>query len=86
MRFPFDTIKIDRTFLNKKAGPERPIILKSIVTMAHDLGMQVIAEGVEGETDALELEHMGCELAQGFHFGPGVSAVDAMQLLTKKAA
>ncbi|EFL88894.1 EAL domain-containing protein [Ahrensia sp. R2A130] len=86
MRFPFDTIKIDRAFLDKQAGPERPIILKSIVTMAHDLGMQVIAEGAESERDALELEQMGCEFAQGFHFGPGVSADDAMQLLTRKAA
>ncbi len=81
MRFPFDTIKIDRSFVSNAEGKGRPIILKSIVSMAHDLGMQVVAEGAEDENDALELHHLGCEYAQGFAFGEPMSAAIAFQAL-----
>ncbi|MEO1397596.1 MAG: EAL domain-containing protein [Pseudomonadota bacterium] len=73
MRFPFDTIKIDRSFVTSANGQSRPIILRSIVSLAHDLGMKVVAEGAEDETDALELMQMGCEYAQGFLFGHPMS-------------
>ena len=73
MRFPFDTIKIDRSFVTSANGQSRPIILRSIVGLAHDLGMKVVAEGAEDETDALELMQIGCEYAQGFLFGQPMS-------------
>ncbi len=68
-RFPFDVIKIDRSFLSetKKNGGEA--ILSSIVALAHELGMEVVAEGVENENDAERLRTLGCEYAQGFLFG-----------------
>ena len=81
MRFPFDTIKIDRSFVANAGGKGRPVILRSIVGMAHDLGMQVVAEGAENETDALELHQLGCEYAQGFLFGEPMSAATAFQAL-----
>jgi EAL domain-containing protein (putative c-di-GMP-specific phosphodiesterase class I) len=50
--------------------------------MAHDLGMDVVAEGAETDSDAVELYQLGCEYAQGFAFGEPMEADSAMRLLT----
>jgi diguanylate cyclase (GGDEF)-like protein/PAS domain S-box-containing protein len=81
-RFPFDTIKIDKSFVKPTSSGARPVILRSIVAMAHDLGMDVVAEGVETDSDAVELSQLGCEFAQGFAFGEPMSAERARNLLT----
>ena len=81
MRFPFDTIKIDRSFVTNSQGSGRPTILRSIVGMAHDLDMEVVAEGAEDENDALELHQLGCEYAQGFLFGEPMASSVALQAL-----
>ena len=60
MRFPFDTLKIDQSFLRNNNQPQRPIILHSIVTMAHDLGLKVVAEGIENESDIVQLRQLNC--------------------------
>ncbi|MFL6798772.1 MAG: EAL domain-containing protein [Xanthobacteraceae bacterium] len=80
-RFPFDTIKIDQSFVRTNGKGSRPVILRSIVALAHDLGMEVVAEGAETDSDAVELYQLGCEYAQGFHFGEPMSADDARALL-----
>jgi diguanylate cyclase (GGDEF)-like protein/PAS domain S-box-containing protein len=54
-RFPFDTIKIDQSFVRTTTRGTRPVILRSIISMAHDLGMEVVAEGAETDSDAVEL-------------------------------
>ncbi|MFT0862641.1 EAL domain-containing protein, partial [Ancylobacter sp. G4_0304] len=84
-RFPFDTIKIDRTFV-KALGrngnkAQRPIILRTIVNMAHDLGMDIVAEGIEAEPAAVALGKIGCRYGQGYLFGEPMSAEDARKLL-----
>ncbi|MGH6818148.1 MAG: EAL domain-containing protein [Methylovirgula sp.] len=80
-RFPFDTIKIDRSFVRHNGRGARPVILRSIVALAHDLEMNVIAEGTESESDAIELYQLGCEYAQGYAFGHPMSASDARKLV-----
>ncbi|MGH6664535.1 MAG: EAL domain-containing protein, partial [Pseudolabrys sp.] len=80
-RFPFDTIKIDQSFVRTTATGKRPVILRSIIALAHDLGMEVVAEGAETDSDAVELYQMGCEYAQGFAFGEPMSAQAASGLL-----
>ena len=80
-RFPFDTIKIDQSFVRTNGKGTRPVILRSIVALAHDLGMEVVAEGAETDSDAVELYQLGCEYAQGYHFGEPMSAEDARNLL-----
>jgi EAL domain-containing protein (putative c-di-GMP-specific phosphodiesterase class I) len=57
------------------------VILRSIIALAHDLGMDVVAEGAETDSDAVELYQMGCEYAQGFAFGEPMSAQAAAGLL-----
>jgi diguanylate cyclase (GGDEF)-like protein/PAS domain S-box-containing protein len=85
-RFPFDTIKIDQSFVRANGKGARPVILRSIVALAHDLGMEVVAEGAETDSDAVELYQLGCEYAQGFHFGEPMSADDAKALLQADSA
>jgi EAL domain-containing protein (putative c-di-GMP-specific phosphodiesterase class I) len=80
-RFPFDTIKIDQSFVRQNGKGARPVILRSIVTLAHDLGMEVVAEGVETESDAIELYQLGCEYAQGYAFGHPISTIEARKLV-----
>ena len=85
-RFPFDTIKIDQSFVRTTAKGTRPVILRSIVSLAHDLGMDVVAEGAETESDAVELSQLGCEYAQGFIFGAPMTAEKARELLQPEPA
>ncbi|MCL2384363.1 MAG: EAL domain-containing protein [Alphaproteobacteria bacterium] len=80
-RFPFDTIKIDQSFVRQNGNGSRPIILRSIVNLAHELGMEVVAEGAETESDAIELYQFGCEFAQGYAFGHPISATEARKLV-----
>lgn len=81
-RFPFDTIKIDQSFVRMTPHGKRPVLLRSIIALAHDLGMDVVAEGAETDSDAVELYQLGCEYAQGFAFGEPMSADEARELLT----
>jgi len=67
--FPVDTLKIDRAFI---AGMDRDLdtheIVRIIVMLAHNLGLKVVAEGVERQQQVELLRHIGCELAQGYLF------------------
>jgi diguanylate cyclase (GGDEF)-like protein len=77
-RFPVDTLKIDRSFITKmNQGDENVEIVKTILTLAGNLGMQVIAEGVETEEQLQELRLLKCHYAQGFLFSKPLTASDA---------
>jgi len=80
-RFPFDTIKIDRSFVKQTGKGSRPVILRSIIQLAQDLGLDVVAEGAETESDAIELFQLGCAYAQGYAFGRAISAQEARKLV-----
>jgi EAL domain-containing protein (putative c-di-GMP-specific phosphodiesterase class I) len=80
-RFPFDTLKIDQSFVRTTSKGTRPVVLRSIIALAHDLGMEVVAEGAETDADIVELYQLGCEYAQGFAFGEPMTADQARQLL-----
>ena len=79
-RFPFDTIKVDQSFVRELAHG-KPVILRSIVRLAQELGMDVVAEGAESESEAIELYQMGCDYAQGFVFGEAMTPAQARQLV-----
>ncbi|MGL5448526.1 MAG: EAL domain-containing protein, partial [Rhabdaerophilum sp.] len=80
-RFPFDTLKIDQSFVRHDETGKRPLILRSIVGLAHDLGMDIVAEGAESEADTVELFQLGCQFAQGYVFGPAISIDQARKLI-----
>lgn len=82
-RFPFDTIKIDQSFIRGRSDKSTQIILASIVSLAHDLHMDIVAEGAENENDTVDLYHMGCEYAQGYVYGQPMTATQAGQKLNE---
>ena len=84
-RFPFDGLKIDQQFVRGE-GKDRSVLLRSIVGLGHDLGLELIAEGVETEDQFEELLDLGCEYGQGYLFGQPMSADDARKFLDKKPA
>lgn len=89
-RFPFDTIKIDQRFIRDNAkGPARaarPIIIGSMIDLAHQLGMEVVAEGLEREAEAGEMARLGAEYGQGTLFGEPLTAEECRVLLEPSPA
>jgi EAL domain-containing protein (putative c-di-GMP-specific phosphodiesterase class I) len=81
-RLPFDTLKIDRSFVTAmEQDTERYEIVRAIITLAKNLGLGVVAEGVETVEQVAALTHLGCELAQGYVFSPPVPAEAAEKLI-----
>ncbi|HEY3059911.1 MAG TPA: EAL domain-containing protein [Chloroflexota bacterium] len=72
---PIQELKIDRSFVQDVcAGGSDLAIVESIIDLAHKLGLSVVAEGVEDDETRIELARLGCDRAQGFHFGRPVAA------------
>lgn len=67
-RLPIDTIKIDKSFVIKMATETQDaVIVRSMIHLAHNLGLKVVAEGVENRQTMDMLRKMGCDMAQGYH-------------------
>lgn len=66
-RLPVDQLKIDRSFLVGLADGEDDTLVRSMIDLAHNLGMQVVAQGVETEGVYQQLVELGCDAAQGYH-------------------
>ena len=81
-QFTFDSIKVDRSFLlaSSQSGAGSTI-LRSVVALAHELGKNVVAEGVETDEDVAFLRSIGCEYAQGFFYGEPMPEREVLQLL-----
>jgi diguanylate cyclase (GGDEF)-like protein len=74
-RLPIDELKIDRSFVSPMLSDESDlIIVRSTINLGHDLGLKVVAEGVEDEATLHRLERLGCDLAQGYHFAKPLPA------------
>ncbi|MGA8717134.1 MAG: EAL domain-containing protein, partial [Solirubrobacteraceae bacterium] len=74
-RLPIDELKIDRSFVSPMLSDESDlIIVRSTINLGHDLGLKVVAEGVEDEATLRRLEKLGCDLAQGYHFSKPLPA------------
>lgn len=76
-RFPIDELKIDRVFVQgMNSSPQDKQIVQSIIGLAHNFGLSVVAEGVERETSLNALRMMGCDEIQGFYFAHPMPAED----------
>ena len=83
-RFPVNTLKIDRSFISSmSAGDENLEIVRTIMTLANNLGMDVVAEGVETEKQLAQLKEMRCEYGQGYLFSKPLTVEAASEFLQK---
>ena len=81
-RIPVDTLKIDRAFISHMdSNPESREIVRVIITLAHNLGLKVVAEGTETAEHIKLLEQLNCEMAQGYFFSRPVDAEAISKLL-----
>jgi EAL domain-containing protein (putative c-di-GMP-specific phosphodiesterase class I) len=86
-RFPVDTLKIDRSFINDIANDHNDAaITKAIIGLGSNLGLTVIAEGVENETQLDFLRRHGCHGAQGYLFSPPLPAEETTRFLRNRPA
>jgi diguanylate cyclase (GGDEF)-like protein len=82
-RFAFDKIKIDKALLaSLETSGEGAIILDSIISLGHALGLTVTAEGVEQKDQVDFLKKLGCDELQGFYFAPGLPAEEIDKILS----
>lgn len=83
--FPVQTLKIDRSFIRDiRNSHDDDVIVSSIITLAHNLDIEVIAEGVENLEQLVHLKAANCDHAQGFFFSKPVGAADASRLLLSR--
>jgi len=69
-RFPIDVLKIDRSFvINMADGTDDAVIVRSTIDLGHNLGLEVVAEGVESEEALTRLTELGCDTLQGYFLG-----------------
>jgi predicted signal transduction protein with EAL and GGDEF domain len=74
-RFPIDILKIDRSFVSQMdAGSDGLQIVRTIISLADNLGLAVVAEGAETQAQATQLKSLGCDYCQGYFFSRPVSA------------
>jgi EAL domain-containing protein (putative c-di-GMP-specific phosphodiesterase class I)/CheY-like chemotaxis protein len=84
-RFPFDKLKMDISFVRElTSDPGSAAIAKTIIAMAHNLNLRVIAEGVETEGQPSFLRAQGCDEMQGYYFSRPVPAAEIEQLLRQE--
>jgi diguanylate cyclase (GGDEF)-like protein len=84
-RFPLNYLKIDRSFVSRLTTDNDNAIVRTISTLARNLGMEVIAEGIETEEQYQQLKMLGCEYGQGFLFSHPVNAEGVLHLLAQDA-
>ena len=86
-RLPVDELKIDRSFVAGMAtSVEDAVLVRSAVELGHNLGLAVVAEGVETAETRCQLAELGCDVAQGYHFARPALAGDIAGWITRAVA
>jgi EAL domain-containing protein (putative c-di-GMP-specific phosphodiesterase class I) len=82
--FPSSTLKIDRSFIGRMgAGEEKSEIVRTILLLARNLDMQVVAEGVETEEQLAQLRALSCDYGQGYLFSKAVNSAAVGRMLSE---
>ena len=82
-RLPIDVLKVDRSFIDGLGTePRDTAITEAIVAMSHALSLRVVGEGAETGLQVAELNRLGCDYVQGYHFSRPVSAPEITAMLT----
>ncbi|HEU5271798.1 MAG TPA: EAL domain-containing protein, partial [Jatrophihabitans sp.] len=85
-RFPFDVLKIDKSFVDRLHSPSGEMTLaRTIVQLGQGLGVTTVAEGLEHFEQFMALRRIGCEVGQGFYFSEPVPATEVNRLLDADA-
>ncbi|GJD93158.1 bifunctional diguanylate cyclase/phosphodiesterase [Methylobacterium iners] len=85
-RFPFDKLKIDRSFVQDIGNPSTAAIVRAIVDLGVGLGMTITAEGIETEDQLASLRQQGCNEIQGYHYSKPLQADTLLQFIGQGAA
>jgi diguanylate cyclase (GGDEF)-like protein len=80
-RFPVTTLKIDQSFIKRIGGGSNGEIVRTVVSLARNLGLEVVAEGIENVMQLDELRALGCEQGQGYFFSEPVNEDSATELI-----
>ncbi len=80
-RLPFDMVKIDRCFLEDESSDRSWVVVEAILRLARDLGLEVVAEGIETDEQMARLGGLGCDYGQGYLIGPPVMAQQVAEAL-----
>ncbi len=83
--FPLDELKIDKLFVqHMRASKGDQQIVRSVIDLAHNFELTVVAEGVEDEATFKDLKKMGCDLVQGFYFSPALPSTELLAWLPRR--
>ena len=86
-RLAIDELKIDRSFVSDMGSAHDDfVIVRSTLSLARDLGLRVVAEGIEDEQTAVSLRDLGCDVGQGFHLGRPTTAAAILERLQGESA
>jgi len=80
-RFPFSSIRLSRMITRPDLSGVRPAILRSIISLAHELDIELVVDGLETESDAVQFSQIGLSLGQGSVFGPALNAAATRKLI-----
>lgn len=83
-QFPLNTLKIDKAFIDDMNTARGRNMVDTIVTIAHNLSLTVVAEGVEEKQQLLQLKQLRCEVIQGYYYSKPLSAEDFTQFLRQQ--
>jgi len=84
--FPVDTIKVDQSFIKRMGvDPENTEIVRAVIALAHSLGLDVVAEGIEIKEQCSILTNLDCESGQGFWFSRPLDEDKVREIATRDA-